>query len=509
MVEHNNEQRHEAQAAKPADAPEAPRESSPPDLRADRLLADSKSVLGGSNSDKPNPINGDKIEFSNPYPPNADGKGNSSPDFRDKGGTFPKEKLAPLGALDTNFGINKNDFTTNHFAVSGDLSKLDPKKPTVAFLDSKDQFMPLDGQKLSHADTSALAAQRSGFNAIVLDTSKDKVGSAIDTFVKEYKTNPDQAIAKTAAQLGDDKLGLDKLDKKDLLGAAKILGKARNETPYAPAMNEFADKIESGHIPMGKGDVLNVSMGDNAEKDKKGNFKPGTGDPTFAELSKKMGFELNPNNLAESKDKIMERLGEIAKDPSDKDWQTRAQNALDTNKAIERLQGLGLEVVHSASNDGNDRVDINFLKANHELQSVDPQSGKLDKFSGIGNVSTDGVVPIYRQQDSDGATKYSMGGTKFDQTDLERLNGTFKFSPKGYKQQSDISIADTKVESNQEKLQSLVDKLAARPAPAVKSEKGELAAIAIGNSFDNIQYLQSQHDRLLAKKQDQASSYRF
>ncbi len=135
MVEHNNEQRHEAQAAKPADAPEAPRESSPPDLRADRLLADSKSVLGGSNSDKPNPINGDKIEFSNPYPPNADGKGNSSPDFRDKGGTFPKEKLAPLGALDTNFGINKNDFTTNHFAVSGDLSKLDPKKPTVAFLD--------------------------------------------------------------------------------------------------------------------------------------------------------------------------------------------------------------------------------------------------------------------------------------------------------------------------------------------------------------------------------------
>lgn len=508
MVEQHNQDHREA-PARPADRSEPSRETSHPDLQADRLLADSKSVLSGNNSDKVNPVKGDKIEFSNPFPA-SDSKGKNGSDFRDRGaGLVPKENTVSLGALDTNLGVGKPAFAGNHFAISGDLSKLDPKKPTVAFLDSKHEFMPLDGQKLSHADTSAIAAQKSGFNALVLDTSKDKVGNAIDTFLKEFKTHPDQAIAKAAAQLGDDKLGLDKLNKKDLLGAANILSKARNEGSFAPAMNELADKIQAGQIPMGKGDVLNVSLGENAEKGGDGKFKPGTGDPTFPELSKKLGFEVNANNLAESKDKIMQRLGEIAKDPSDKEWQARAQKALDSNKAIERLQGLGLEVVHSASNDGNDRVDINFLKANHELQSVNPQNGKLDKFSGAGNVSADGVVPIYRQQGGDGTLNYSMAGIQFGAAELERLNGSFKFSPVGYKPQADISIADTRVETSQEKLQSLVTQLADRQAPPVNSDKGELAAVAIGNSFDNISFLQSQLDRLRAKKQDTASSVRL
>lgn len=506
MVEQNNEGHREA--PRPAEAPEPRNNTAAPDFRADNLLADGKTLTAARDDAKPNPLKDNKIEFPNVF--NETGaKGNTAAgsDWRTRAAVAMPTDGRALGALDTAFGTARNDLNTTNFSVSGDLSKLDPKKPTVAFLDSRDVSIPLDGQNLTHADVSALAAQKNGFNALVLDKSQDRIGSAFDTFSQEFKKNPDQAIAKAAAQLGDDKLGLDKLNKKDLLGAATILGHARHDSNFAPSLNEIANNIESGKLPLGKGDVLNVSMGDNAYKDAKGNPIPGTGDPTFAELSKKLGFEVNADNLDASKDKILNKLEDIAKDPSDKEWQELAQKALDTNKAIGRLQDLGLEVAHSASNDGNDRVDISFLKANYELKSVDPQTGKLDKFSGNGNVQGDGIVPIYRKQ-IDATTKYAMSGVEFTHEDIARVNGDFKFSPVAYKPQSYISIADRKVESNQDKLEKLVGDLAGRTAPAVKTKDGELAAVAIGNSFVNVQFLQTQHDRLQAKKQDRASSIR-
>ncbi len=138
---------------------------------------------------------------------------------------------------------------------------------------------------------------------------------------------------------------------------------------------------------MGRGDVLNVSVGNN--------------DPTFDQANQFLGFSgdkaITPGNLAAHKDSILNRMNEIAQDPTRSEAdRTTAQRVVGTNKAIDDLKARGIEVVHAAGNDTANRFSWDFMNSSTELSSLKP-SGKADDFSANHNLTTpgDGVVPIH------------------------------------------------------------------------------------------------------------------
>ncbi|HEY9757272.1 MAG TPA: hypothetical protein V6C97_19040 [Oculatellaceae cyanobacterium] len=229
-------------------------------------------------------------------------------------------------------GSNKSEEAP--FTEISRSQNFDPKKPTAAFLDGFHGGSEAIGQwtYVPHGDLSMNAAQKNGFNTIGLDINEKK---------EMNRTND-----------------------------------------YSKQINAVADQIKSGQLPLGKGDVLNISMGNV--------------DPTFDQASKFLGFDVNAQNLASQKDHILSRMNEIANDPSrsDKDRFTAAE-VVRTNQAIDRVQNQGVEVVHAAGNDGPDKFSWDFLKAKTDLSSVKP-SGKPDSFSASNSntKSADGILPI-------------------------------------------------------------------------------------------------------------------
>lgn len=498
-------------------APDSTRQQSP-DFRADDLLKQRNDVVPKS-TEQGNPVQADgNVKFTNIFESSAKKDGKEEQSGRGESSKFKAtigaDRPIELGSLmDKGAGISNKDappMKASSFAVSGDVNKIDPKKPTVAFLDDASvKEIKLDGQSFDHAHASALAAQKGGFNALVFDVSKSNFESAGNAMIKAYGDGKSPGAASKAIDAakeelkksGGDPIGLDKFaEKKDILGAAKALGAARRD--LSVPINEVASKIESGELPMSRGDVLNVSMGKVAEYDKKGKEIPGTGDPSFADLSKKVGFEVTPENARENTDKILDKFKDIAKDSSDPVWQARAQEALRTNAAIDRLQSNGIEVAHAASNDGKDRIDINFLKAKHELQSVNPETGQRDNFSGAGNKSVDGSVPIYRTDSSRTDAVYSIAGKEFTNKELQVLNQSVV---------NKVPLSDGvismpgNIAGSADDLKHLYSSAVGRAEPSVKLGAGDLTAVAVGNSFNNIRFLQDQLPRLRALKQDNAN----
>lgn len=489
-----------------------------PDFRADDLLKQRNDVIPKT-SEQANPVQADgNVKFSNIFDTTAKKDGKEEPPRQESSkfkANINADRPIELGSLmDRGPGLSNKDgenVKATSFKISGDLSKIDPKKPTVAFLDDASvKEISLDKQSLDHAHASALAAQKGGYNALVFDVSKSNYESAANAMMKSYGDGKAPGAAGKAIEAarqellksGGDPIGLDQFAaKKDILGAAKALSAASND--LSKPISEVAAKVEKGELPLGRGDVLNVSMGKVAEYDKNGKEKPGTGDPSFADLSKKVGFEVTPENVRENTDKILDKFKDISKDSSDPVWQARAQEALRTNAAIDRLQATGVEVAHAASNDGNERIDINFLKAKHELQSVNPETGQRDKFSGAGNQSVDGSVPIYRTDSNHRDAVYSMAGKEFTNKELQVLNGdvvnSLPLSKPGV-----ISMPD-KLAGTPEDLKNLYNKAIGRAEPPTKVGANELTAVAVGNSFNNIRFLQDNLSRLRALKQDNAN----
>ncbi len=499
-----------------------------PDFRADDLLKQRNEVIPKP-SEQSNPVQADgNVKFNNIFDATAKKDSREEPARQEPARQEPArqesskfkaninaDRPIELGSLmERGPGLSSRDgenVKATSFKISGDLSKIDPKKPTVAFLDDASvKEISLDKQPLDHAHASALAAQKGGYNALVFDVSKSNYETAANAMLKSYGDGKAPGAAAKAIEAarqellkaGGDPIGLDQFAaKKDIMGAAKALAAASND--FSKPISEVAAKVEKGELPLGRGDVLNVSMGKVAEYDKSGKEKPGSGDPTFADLSKKIGFEVTPQNVRENTDKILDRFKDIAKDSSDPVWQARAQEALRTNAAIDRLQATGVEVAHAASNDGNDRIDINFLKAKHELQSVNPETGQRDKFSGAGNQSVDGSVPIYRTDSNQRDAVYSMAGKEFTNKELQVLNGDVVNSLPLTKPGM-ISMPD-KLAGTPDDLKHLYDKAVGRPEPPTKVGANELTAVAVGNSFNNIRFLQDQLARLRALKQDNAN----
>ena len=268
----------------------------------------------------------DRLELlSSPQPPRSDAGG--------------RDSLPPLTIDGTDSG-QKPEKKSEPFELISTSKDMDPSKPTAVFLDQfarKD--VDLGGTKVAHGEISRAAAEENGFNTVALN-----------------------------------------------LQAPESLG---NGTDYSKAINKIADMAQDGKLALGKGDVLNISMGNL--------------DPTFEEASKFLGFPVTAQNLASQRENILKRMQEISQDESrSKEDRETAERVVNTNNAIDRLQDKGVEVVHSAGNDGQDRFSWDFMNAKWQLSSNRP-SGKPDEFSASHSLTTsaDGVLPLKIKQEGD------------------------------------------------------------------------------------------------------------
>jgi len=321
----------------------------------------------------------------------------------------------------------------NTFDIASARSTLDPAKPTIAFLDNfSDVTFVFDGMGLSHGQVSALGAAKNGFNAVALN------------------------IAKSEGTYG------------------------------ANLLHDVSDTLREGKLPLSKGDVLNVSLN-------------GVKNPTFDELNdklKKFGFKVSPESLANDRDRLMQALQVIAKDGKDKVWQARAQEAVDSNKAVTEIQAAGIEVVNSAGNDGPNHVDLDFLAAAHRIGSVDPKTGLYDSFSERDGRTEpgNGVVEVRRQQESG---QYKFGDVSVSAADLCKLND---FNCGWHTVEANALNFDTNPTTPSQANLDRVYKTMGRVAPAIDTVDGPLIALTSGTSYANISYLKSQLERLTLEK---------
>lgn len=210
----------------------------------------------------------------------------------------------------------------------------DPKKPTVAFLDFfAGQHVPIvEGFGLNHGSISQLAADKNGFNTVAIQQKAP---------VDDY-----------------------------------------GDADLSKVIEDVNKKIDNGQLKLTKGDALNISLGNP--------------DPTFDEASEFLGFEVNRENLAQNREKILKEMEIIKGDPeAPQDIKNIATRVLATNAAIDKIQSKGIDVVHAAGNDGPDRFSWDFMNANVQLSSASPK-GKVDDFSADHTLTQkeDGVIPL-------------------------------------------------------------------------------------------------------------------
>lgn len=243
------------------------------------------------------------------------------------------------GGLDKTTGKDARSGPDQPLAEIIKTTGKDPKAPTVAFLDEfkqKDTNLG-DGTFVAHGEISRAAAEAHGFNTIALQNSERR-------------------------------------DQND-------------DMDFSQRLNEIGKKIDAGQLKLGRGDVLNISAGNN--------------DPTFEQANQFLGFSgdkaITPENLAANKDAILNCMKEIAQDPtrSEADRVT-AQRVVGTNQAIDDLKARGIEVVHAAGNDKANKFSWDFMNVSAELSSVKP-SGKADDFSAMHSLTTpgDGILPVH------------------------------------------------------------------------------------------------------------------
>jgi hypothetical protein len=240
----------------------------------------------------------------------------------------------------------------------GRSKTFDKTAPTVAVLDDfskdPDNIVPFDdkGHGLPHGDITAKAAEQNHFNVIKLQMG------------------------------GND---------------------------FSKSLGSIEKKVASGELPLGKGDVLNISMGNK--------------DPTFEQASQLLSTPDHPlsvtkDNLdAGMRTKILDRLGEIQNDPKSspavRDW---AKSTLESNQTIQRLQDRGINVVHASGNEGPDHFSINFMTAKYQLSSARPD-GQPHQFSADHPLTTksDGAFGVKFQQTN-----------MFDPTKIEDQKGSYQ-----------------------------------------------------------------------------------
>ncbi|MGD9681294.1 MAG: hypothetical protein AB7W16_08920 [Candidatus Obscuribacterales bacterium] len=362
--------------------------------------------------------------------------------------------------------------TAEPFKILDDTSNLDPNKPTVLFLD---QFnSPHAGQLFSDPATHKLTIATRTEIPVNQVAGKTEQGTPL---LSETGFTHGEFSARMAKENGFNAVRVQQELKEGEL------------TDFSKSLNGIADMVDSGKLNLGKGDVINVSLGN--------------GDLDFTQLNTLLGStrdnQITPENIGnpEVQNDILTRLDGVAKDPkvapTIREW---ARNSVESNKAIERLQAKGIEVVHAAANTGPGSVSIEFLKANHELSSVDPTTGKPDKFTTVHGHTTEanGVLPIRFQPGTE------LGGQREGKYTVEGTGVTFRGSEFGnLNMQETVAVGGDNVPRDDASLKEAFEKIG-REAPPRNNENGFLVAVASGNSFANVQFLASQRERLAAMK---------
>ncbi len=179
---------------------------------------------------------------------------------------------------------------------------------------------------------------------------------------------------------------------------------------FTEPMTRAADYIEANREQFPPGSFLNTSFGNSVQRDEQGSIIKGSGDLTWAALSKMVSMDINPDSVKESTDEILKRLGKISEGRNPVSGQYDATisahdreiagAAIRCNQQIERIQSMGVEVIHSAGNDGADRIDINFLRAT-VLRAEAPHGPDALTFSAIGDHTKPGagVLPVFQVDD--------------------------------------------------------------------------------------------------------------
>jgi hypothetical protein len=142
---------------------------------------------------------------------------------------------------------------------------------------------------------------------------------------------------------------------------------------FGKTMPDLADRIENGEIPVGRGDVLNVSAGWSV---------------SFEKASRLLGLNISAENVREMVPQIRQRLRELSNDPSlsekDRNW---LKEMTASNDAVERIRGRGVEVVVSAGNEGKEEFNIALLTATTQLAATNA-GGEVASWSSNNSLTT-------------------------------------------------------------------------------------------------------------------------
>ncbi len=219
-------------------------------------------------------------------------------------------------------------------SIVGKPANFDPKNPTVAFVDS---FTASGRQNLgrgtdvSHGEFSAAPAEANGFNSF------------------------------------------------------RVQANMEDGRSFADVLENVEKKVASGELPLGQGDVVNISMGNP--------------DLTFEQASKVFGFDINKDNLAQNKDRILEKAKEFSQNEQNGELREIFENIVKSNEAITRLQEKGITVMHAAGNGGAEKFSLEFMNANVQLNSQ--TDGKPDAFSAAHNLTSPGDGKFKFTRDAD------------------------------------------------------------------------------------------------------------
>lgn len=170
-------------------------------------------------------------------------------------------------------------------------------------------------------------------------------------------------------------------------------------------------KINSGELPVGKGDAITMSFGERF------------GDPEFKGLSQALGMDLRPENVAQQRGAILDRLKQLRDDPSmGAELNKLAGDFVESNEIIDRIEARGVDVVHASGNEGPNHFSIGFMNANIQLRSVD-KSGNVHSFSAnhnLTNATGDGVfgVRFDKKKNEFVATNSSVKPITFPRSDV-------------------------------------------------------------------------------------------
>ncbi len=344
--------------------------------------------------------------------------------------------------------------------VLDSAQNLDPSKPTVVVLDDfrdiRRNTEPLDsqGNGLPHGEPTAQAARQNGFNVVR---------------VQDNTTAP-----------------------WDGTGAN-----------FAMPLMGIEQKINSGELPLGKGDVINISLGNNP-------------DLSFTKVSSMLqtkggmpDLNVTPENLAANKDRILQGMQAIVNNPASTPEERKiASRIVDTNAAIQRLQDKGITVVHAAGNNGPGEFSPDFMSAAVQLRSQRPD-GTPDPFSAnhslakpadgifgvvanpFRNLAGEGTVPGFRLTGTDITFAAPAGAVQTNGLTLDMSKpvsaplqfGQAPFLPGGGQEvvPNDLPVG----------LKMTMEKM---------TPNLPITGILGGTSFANIRWLQENRDSLLQRK---------